>query len=309
MLGLRRVHLAGGNWSAVLITLKQHVRTAACLVWLVLLPFHSGAQTAVMSSSVDGALDQSYNAMYNLDFAKAFQQAEIAKAANKDDPMPWVAQACAVLFREFERLHILRSELFSSDENFDGRSSQAWDPKTRPEFENALQNGERLAGAALGRNSGDTRALFALTLLNGLRADDAALISKKNMAALSYTKSANSYAERLLARAPDYYDAYLATGMGKYIIGGKAAPVRWILRLGGVKGDQEEGVREMKLAAERGHYLAPFARILLAFDDLRHKNNAAARTKLAALHDQFPRNTLFIQELAKLDHGPRGAGQ
>lgn len=267
------------------------------------------AQVAVMTSTVDVALDHCYQAMYNLEFDQAFRQAEIAQAADKDDPMPWVAQASAVLFREFERLHILRSELFASDDNFDSRTAHTWDAKTRPEFESALNNGERRAQSALARHQGDQRALFALTLINGLRADDAALISKKNMTALSYTKSANAYAERLLARAPDYYDAYLATGMGKYIIGGKAAPVRWMLRLGGLKGDREEGVKELKLAAERGHYLAPFARILLAFDDLRHKNKAAARSKLAALHQQFPNNTLFVQELAKLDHGAPGAVQ
>src|ERR1700758_1375593 len=101
------------------------------------------------------------------------------------------------------------------------------------------------------------------------------------MSALSFTKTANGYAERLLAHAPEYYDAYVATGMGKSIIGGKAAPVRWMLRLGGWKGDREEGVRDLTLAAQHGHYLAPFARILLAFDDLRHKNKAAARAKLA----------------------------
>jgi hypothetical protein len=276
---------------------------------LLLVPAWGRAQTAFMTSAVDVALDHAYNAMYNLEFATAFQQAEIAKAANRDDPMPWVAQACAVLFREFERLHILRSELFSSDDNFDHRGAHSWDPKARQEFDSALANGERLASAALARDARDVRALFALTLFNGLRADDAALISKKNMAALSYTKSANAYAERLLARAPDYYDAYLATGMGKYIIGGKSAPVRWMLRLGGLKGDREEGIKELKLAAERGHYLAPFARILLAFDDLRHKNNAAARSKLAALHHQFPGNPLFAQELAKLDHPPGGTVQ
>jgi len=265
-------------------------------------------QTAVIQKpAVEVALDHAYQAMYNLNFQEAFHDADMAKAAAKNDPMPWVAQACAVLFREFERLNILRSEVFASDENFDGREAHNWNPQARTEFENALSNAEKLAQQLLARNPSDLRALFALTLTNGLQADDAALISKKNMSALSFTKAANSYAERLLARAPDYYDAYLATGMGKYIIGGKAAPVRWMLRLGGLKGDQEEGVKELTLAAEHGHYLAPFARILLAFDDLRHKNQAQARRRLTALRDQFPGNPLFAQELAKLDHASPAA--
>jgi hypothetical protein len=274
-----------------------------CLLVAAVAPSVGNTQTAVVQEpAVEVALDRSYHAMYNLDFQEAFREADAAKAAARDDPMPWAAQACAVLFREFERLKILRSELFASDENFDARPAQQWDPQAKTEFENALDGAGKLAQQRLARNPNDLRALFVLALTNGLRADDAALIGKKNLAALSFTRTANSYAERLLARAPDYYDAYLATGMGKYIIGGKAAPVRWLLRLGGLKGDREEGVRELRLAADHGHYLAPFARILLAFDDLRKKDNTAARRMLAGLHQQFPGNPLFVQELAKLDH-------
>jgi hypothetical protein len=259
--------------------------------------------------SVEGILDDSFHAMYNLQFEQAFQKAEQAKALSKDDPLPWVAQSCAVLFREFDRLHILRSEMFSSDDTFSSRPAYNWVPASRKQFDDALYNGEKLAQDLLNRDKNSVKALFALVMINGLRADDAALITKKNMLALSYTKTATTYADRLLALSPGYYDAYVATGMGKYIIGGKAAPVRWILRLGGLKGDQEQGVKELALAAERGRFLAPFAQILLAFNDLRLKNKVEARKKLASLHDQFPSNPLFLQEMAKLGNPSMGPGQ
>lgn len=262
------------------------------------------------AQSVEANLDQSYHAMYNLQFDDALRKAEEAKALDqsKDDPLPWMAQACAILFREFDRLHILSSELFASDENFSARKAQSWNASAKRDFDNVLANAEKLAQHRLDRDKNDTRALFALAIANGLRADDAALIGKKNLSALGYTKAATTYAERLLVLSPDSYDAYVATGVGKYLIGGKSAPVRWILRLGGMKGDQEEGLKELTLAAEHGRYLAPFARILLAFDDLRHKNKSAARTKLASLSEQFPNNTLFHLEMAKLDR-PSTTGQ
>lgn len=259
--------------------------------------------------SVDTALDQSYRAMYNLQFDEALRMAEAAKRLDKDDPVPWMAQACAVLFREFDRLHILRSELFGSDNSFYDGSALAWNQQNRSAFEDALNGSEKIAQERLLHDKNEPRALFALTIVNGLRADDAALIAKKKFGALSFTKTANGYAERLLTHWPDYYDAYLATGLGKYIIGGKAAPVRWMLRLGGLKGDQEEGVKELTLVADHGRFLMPFARILLAFDDLRHKNKVEARKKLEWLHEQFPNNPLFQQEIAKLDHPPAGHGQ
>jgi hypothetical protein len=277
----------------------------------VIAPAQSPAQpkVQVQVQSLEGILDGSFHAMYNLQFDQAFQRAEQAKALSKDDPLPWVAQACAVLFREFDRLKILRSEMFSSDDNFDARPAYSWLPDARKQFDDALGHAEKLAQALLNSNKNDVKALFAMVLVNGLQADGAALITKKNMTALSYIKTSTGYAERLLALSPGYYDAYVATGMGKYIIGGKSAPVRWILRLGGLKGDQEQGVKELTLVAERGRYLAPFARILLAFNDLRLKNKSAARQKLASLHDQFPSNPLFAQEIAKLDNRSMGSGQ
>jgi hypothetical protein len=269
----------------------------------------ASGQTVFRAPASEILLDQSYHAMYNLNFDEAFRIAEQAKTADKNDPLPWVAEACAGLFRELDRFHILRSELFASDDTFDAREAHAWDPAHKQQFAAALNGAQNLAKQRLTRDKDDAKALFAMALVNGLQADDAALLAKKNMAALSFTKSANSYAERVLAEQPDYYDAYVATGMGKYIIGGKAAPVRWLLRLGGFKGDQAEGVHDLTLAAEHGHYLRPFANILLAFDDLRHKNKAAARARLAELHSQFPNNPLFTQELAKLEGPGAGPGQ
>jgi hypothetical protein len=264
---------------------------------------------SAQTQNLDALLDQSYSAMYNLRFDEALRLTESAKRMASDDPVPWMAQACAVLFREFDHMHILRSELFAADDKFIDGPPFTWDPQRRKDFDIALTGAEKLAQERLKQSKDDPRALFALTLVTGLRADDAALIAKKKFSALSYTKSANGYAERLLARSPNYYDAYIATGMGKYIIGGKAAPVRWMLRLGGLKGDQEQGVKELTLVADRGRFLMPFARILLAFDDLRHKNTAGARKKLEWLREHYPNNPLFLQEIAKLDHSDAGPGQ
>ncbi len=276
---------------------------------LVLLMLGMGLCSAAQSPSVGSIMDQSFRDMYNLRFEEALKKAEAAKAISKDDPLPWVAQSVAILFREFDRLQILRSEMFATDEGFAARATHTWDPAAKKQFDDATNGAEKIAQERLRRNKDDIQALFALTIVNGLRADDDALITKKNLSALGYTKAATGYAERLLALAPNEYDAYVATGMGKYIIGGKAAPVRWLLRLGGLKGDQQQGVKELTLAAERGHYLAPFARIMLAFDDLRHKNRTEARKQLVWLHDQFPNNPLFPLEISKLELNSAASGQ
>jgi predicted Zn-dependent protease len=100
---------------------------------------------------------------------------------------------------------------------------------------------------------------------------------------------------------PHCYDAHVATGVSKYIIGTMAAPVRWLLRLGGVAGDKQAGIAELQITAERGHYLAPFARILLAIAYVREKDKAKALDLLASLRSEFPDNPLFAREIARLD--------
>jgi hypothetical protein len=82
-----------------------------------------------------------------------------------------------------------------------------------------------------------------------------------------------------------------------------AAPLRWLVHLGGVSGDKQQGIQELKLVANRGHYLAPFANILLAIAYVREHDKEHARELLSSLRDEFPANPLFADEIAHLDSG------
>jgi hypothetical protein len=282
-------------------------RKAFSLFIIALLALVPGASAqsrivAAKGPSVEDKLSQTYHAMFDLKFQDAFKAADEAKALAQDDPLPCVAQAWIAFFRELDRLHALRSEVFTTDNGFNARESYAWDDANKKIFDSALERAEKLAQDRLAHNPNDPRALLALSLTNGLHGDDLGIFTKKDLKAISYIKTATGYSEKVLAVAPDSYDAYVATGMGKYIVGRKSAPVRWVLRLGGIKGDEQEGMKELALAAERARYLAPFARILVAFEDVRRNNPAEARKKLEDLHQQFPNNPLFPQELAKLEH-------
>ena len=283
-------------------------KTVILLILAMLaLAFRMHAQTPAHASApvskpqqVEEKLAQSYRAMYDLKFQEAFKAADDAKAIVQDDPLPYVAQSWVAFFRELDRLHALRSELFTTDDNFNSRDSYNWDPANKKIFDTGLDQAEKLAQERLNRDANDPRALLALSLANGLHGDDLGIFTKKDLKAISYIKTATNYSEKLLALYPDSYDAYVATGLCKYIVGRKSAPVRWVLRLGGIKGDEMEGVRELALAADHARYLAPFARILVAFEDVRRNNPEDARKKLQDLHQQFPNNPLFQHELDKL---------
>ena len=206
-----------------------------------------------------------------------------------------------MLFSEFNRLGILESQFYADDHAFEARKRLTPDPAVRDRFNAALDRAESEAQARLARNARDPDALFAMTLASGLRADYAALVEKRNLASLHYTKTSTAWAQQLLAVDPNCYDAHLATGISQYIIGSMSAPVRWLVRLGGISGDKQAGITELQITAEHGRYLAPFARILLAIAYVREKDKAHAKQVLASLAQDFPQNPLFAREIARLD--------
>jgi hypothetical protein len=251
----------------------------------------------------DASLDSGFRLLYDLDFAHAHEVFSSYQQTHPDDPMGPVGDAAGLLFSEFDRLGVLESQFYASDQEFESRKKIDADPVLRERFNSQLTLGESRARTLLDRNAKNPDALFALTLSSGLKADYAALVEKRNLASLHYTREATRWAGQLLAVDPNCYDAHVATGFSKYIIGSMASPVRWLLRMGGVDGDKSAGIAELKLTAQGGRYLAPFARILLAIAYVREKDRPQARGILASLRDEFPRNPLFAREIARLDSG------
>jgi hypothetical protein len=262
----------------------------------------AAADVSLASAPAGTALDRGFAGLYNMDFAGAQKDFGAWEAEHPDDPMGPVSSAAGFLFAEFNRLGVLEGQFYAKDETFSARSKLSPDPEVRRYFQTALDRAQALAHVRLAKNSKDEDALFALTLASGLQADYAALIEKKNMASLHYTKEASAWAQQLLAICPgnNCSDVLVATGFGKYVIGSMTAPVRWLLRMGGMPGDKQAGIADLQITAEHGHYLAPFARVLLSIAYVRDKDQARALELLTALRSEFPGNTLFPREIARL---------
>lgn len=245
-------------------------------------------------------LDTGYRQMYNLEFADAHRTFEAWQKAHPEDALGPVSNAAAYLFAEFERLHVLEAELFTDNERFENRTKLSPDPSVQAAFESELRRADQIADRTLASSPDDSSALFAKIMVNGLRSDYAALVEKRNLAALSSAKDARALAERLLSRDPSYYDAYLAVGVENYLLGLNPAPIRWLLRLSGAQTDKDEGIAKLRLTAEKGRFLAPYARLLLAVAALRDHDRQQARELLSGLAEEFPQNKLYRRELGRI---------
>jgi hypothetical protein len=245
-------------------------------------------------------LEAGYRHMYNLEFDQAHQTFGQWGDQHPDDPMAPVSDAAAFLFAEFDRLHILELELFTHDDAFLNRAKLVPDAKLKASFEADLAKSQRLAAAALARDPGNQNAQFATLLRLGLHADYLALIEKRYLAALSDGKTSRAMAEKLVAADPGYSDAYLAIGVENYLLSLKSAPLRFLLRVSGAETGKDRGIRDLLQTAEHGHYLLPYAKVLLAVAALRDKNAARAKELLEELAREFPHNRLYAEELARL---------
>lgn len=238
--------------------------------------------------------------MYDLKFDEAHKIFADWNRSHPADPLGPTSDAAAYLFSEFARLGVLESELFTDDSRYKNRGTLRADPRVKALFESQIERADHLAGAALDTSANDGNALFAKSLTCGLRADFAALIERQDFTAFRYVRLGRVFAERLIAADPDDYDAYLGPGVENYLLSLKPPPVRAMLWLTGARMDREKGIEQLRKTAQHGHYLEPFAKLLLAVAAVRDHDRAKAREVLSELHDRFPDNPLYLKELTRL---------
>ena len=241
--------------------------------------------------------------MYDLKFDEAHRSFAAWKQSHPDDSLGPASNAAAYLFSELARLGALESELFVDDSRFKGRAKLRPDPAKKALFLQEIAQAERLADTALQKSGADPNALFVKSLTLGLRADNAGLIEKQSFAALGYTKESRVFAERSMQANPQASDNYLGPGVENYLLSLKPAPLRVLLRMTGSKVDREKGLEELRETAAHGHYLEPFAKLLLAVAALRDNNPVHARELLGELHRRFPDNELYTREMDRIDKG------
>ncbi|MEO8658501.1 MAG: hypothetical protein ABI693_08530 [Bryobacteraceae bacterium] len=265
------------------------------------LVFIAAALAAALPSLAEQtALDEGYRAMYNLDFGTAHRIFKDWQVSHPQDGMGPASDAAAYLFAEFDRLRILQSEFFADDNSFLSSRKLSADPAVKVQFEKALQRTDEVVAATLAKSPNDLNAQLAKLLRLGLHSDYLALVEKKNLAALSEVKESRTLAEKMLREHPECYDAWLAVGVENYLLSLKPAPVRWLLRIGGAQTDKDTGIAKLRITAEKGRYLLPYARLLLAVAAVRDKRHADARQILTWLSTEYPKNRLYREELEKL---------
>ena len=248
----------------------------------------------------EARLEAGFREMYGLDFEASDRHFREYTEMNSSDPLGHAGQASCLLFMELHRLGILEAEFFVHEKEFLRQDASAPDPGRRSRLLEQTNTASSIAEKALVKDPSDQRALFALALVNGVLADYTALVERRYWASLKFGRAGDNWARKLLEVNPEFYDAYLWTGTTHYIIGSLPMPARWLARLAGVRGNKRRGYQELGLAAEKGKYLAPYAKVLLAIAYLREERPSEARAIVSELAKEFPTNSLFKAQAERL---------
>jgi hypothetical protein len=270
------------------------VRSRGWLLALLLAP-------GLCAGTDTNLLDEAFGDLYNFNFPAAHQAVDRYVAEHPQESLPYSVRASGYLFYELDRLGILESEFLIDDKRIVDKKAKTPDPAVRAKFLKAVEDATTRADVALAADPNDKMALLSMCIAEGVSTDYMALVEKHQILSLAPAKKSNTYAQRLLKIDPKYYDAYLAAGFSEYMIGSLPFFIRWFVHFDNVNGDKKAGIQHVELVANEGHFLKPFAKILLAIAALRDKRPRDAQKLLQELAKNYPQNPLFRSELAKLN--------
>jgi hypothetical protein len=263
----------------------------------------SGASRANNST----AIDRAFQRLYSFDFAAALAILANAARTESENPLVDSVRAATYLFQEMARLHILETTFFLNDSNLaDGSAKLKPDPTARAALFAALATARQRAAVKLAGSPDDVEALFALCMSAGVETDYTALVERRTWRSIKLVPTTLKYADRLLARTPPFYDAYLNVASIEYIVGDLPFFVRWFVHYDGIQGNKARGIEQLQLAANKGRYYGPYARVLLVLVSLREQKLEEAEQLLRGLVNEFPENPLFGKELIRLQSRREG---
>jgi hypothetical protein len=263
----------------------------------------SPEQAPVMEADTSSKLLESgYRHLYELNFTAARLDFVSYQKERPEDPLGKASEAASYLFEQFHARGVLTSEFFVNDQTFLGGVPGSAEQNHNAGFVEANTQAREKAKKLLKSNPKDIHGLLALTIADGMESDYDAIIIKKQLPGLSMMRQAEADAKTLLAIDPNEQDANVALGMSNYVIGSLPSYKRAFLWFGGLHGDKQRGMDQMGSAAEHGHYLQPFAKVMLALAYEREHKPEQARELLSELAVQFPRNSVFARELALVDN-------
>lgn len=255
---------------------------------------------AAVSLENERNLHRAFDYLYNLDFLPALDLFETVAKTEPDSATVCAFWASALLYEILAHQGSLQTQLFVTNNAFLRHPRLKVDPKLDQQFHKVSEMAEQRAQRRLAADPNDVDGLFALGLTYGNKAHYLAGAKAEYLAGLRAGEKAYDYHLRLRELHPEINDVSVVLGVRDYVNGSLSAAKRFVLFFLGARGNRERGFSYIEDAANYGEFLRTYAQILLVVAWVREEKLSRALPLAEDLRARYPRNPIFLFELARL---------
>lgn len=258
-----------------------------------------------VDQSPESLLPVALKQLYNSKFNDSRSTLSAYSAQKPDDPLAYSLRAASYLFSDLDRTGMMKSDFLSKDRNVESGKAVEITKEDRARFADSVRQARELSTSALEQNANDRNALLAMCIVTGVQRDSLALVDHKLRESYEYIKESQAYASRLLKVDPTAHDAYMTKGFTEYLVASVPFFLRWFMKIDDISGSKQQGLSDLQIAATSGHYLKPFAQMMLAMFYQREKQEDKTTRLLTELTREYPENRVFRDELGRLEGSNR----
>jgi tetratricopeptide (TPR) repeat protein len=160
--------------------------------------------------------------------------------------------------------------------------------------EEAISRGHALAK----ENPKDFYALLYLAAAYGNKTRYRGGIKRAYLDALQSGLKGHAYIKEAAGIRPENIDCLIGIGSYNYFAGALPSMVKPFSWMFGVRGDKDEGIRQLALAAQKGEYGQTEAKIVLLLVYFNEPRFEDYQKTLTSLIDQYPSNPVFYMWMA-----------
>jgi tetratricopeptide (TPR) repeat protein len=255
---------------------------------------------AAISFESEKKLHNAFEHIYNLEFEPAHRLFEEVSKVEPESATVCAFWASALLYEILAHQGSLQSQLFVTTNEFLRHARTPVDPSLDAQFHKVARKTEERAKRRLAANPNDADALFGLGLVYGSRANYLAGVKAEYLDAVRLGEKAHDIHIRLRKLRPEIHDNSVVLGVREYVIGNLPRTARFLLLFLGARGSRDKGLGFFQDAAQHGEFLRTYAEVLLTVAYIRDEKPKSALQILRSLQARYPRNPIFLVELAKL---------
>jgi tetratricopeptide (TPR) repeat protein len=211
-------------------------------LFLLLLAAPASARKTSITPEMNALLHRGIDAIYRMDFDGADAACREAIALDPEYPHPYLGLAAVDLIRY-------------------SYGSEQSDPGLIAGVERKIAETIKVSERYLKKHPKDPDALFMLGSAHGILGR-LAIVRRQWLKAFSHGRASMKSVRAAIKAEPELYDAYLGTGMFDYYVATIPKFAGWLAKVM-LGGDRARGMRNIRIAAEKGEHAKVAAQLIL----------------------------------------------